>query len=69
MGNAQFLFGFQNPLNTFNIHMVKICPAMFIVFLALLRPIGRIEISSELPKNRQNYKSDPICMSTVANIT
>ena len=49
--------------------MVQICPAMDIVLLALLRPIGRIEISSELPKNRQNDKSDPICMPTVANIT
>ncbi|CAL4077776.1 unnamed protein product, partial [Meganyctiphanes norvegica] len=61
--------GFQIPLDTFNIHMVQICPAMVIVFLALLRPIGRIEISSKLPKNRQNDKSDPICMSTLGGYT
>ncbi|CAL4117250.1 unnamed protein product, partial [Meganyctiphanes norvegica] len=37
---------------------------MDIVFLVLLRPIGRIEISSKLPKNDQIDKSDPTCMST-----
>ena len=35
--------------------MVRIFPAMVIVFLVLLRPIGRIEISIESPKNRKNY--------------
>ena len=58
-GKWIILVGFQNPWNTLNIHMIRICPAMVIVFLALLRPIGRIEISTELPKNSQNSQKWP----------
>ena len=68
-GKRPIFVGSQIPYNTFNIHMVRICSAMAIVFLALLRPIGRIEFSSKLPKNRKIDESDYTYRPSVSNTT